>query len=369
MHGRSVPSPAGLTNCWWQADVPIAESNYPLIEDLPPFPSVFREARLSCSGKQFDQQLRTWLQNRRFDLNSSLGAYPQVFSGDYPALSWGMDSTYLMIQLPMAVGMEAIYDGNLGELSVNVHFRPPLAANSFEMRIGRGLYDASLPALTLKQNGQDENGWDLATLIHVIEPGDPVKVWLNRRGMLAEFGWELTVDLGRALGPELKRERFITEWYQYGRQELAQEVEARFPGMRRGDRPSDAFELAISNALGALGFGVLFAGGILKTAGIDLVAFDNATHRAYAISAVTGIDIEKKLRTLVEMDPWLRRALEPEWPLRLVIITTQPGESLLEDDLPACHRRGVLVMTAEQFDRPRSHNCSSRNRCRRATRP
>ncbi|MDQ6771891.1 MAG: hypothetical protein M3024_02705, partial [Candidatus Dormibacteraeota bacterium] len=182
-----------------------------------------------------------------------------------------------------------------------------------------------------------------------IEPGRTVKVWLSRHGMVADFGWEMTVDLGRVATPELKRERFISEWYRYGRKEFAREVDVRQPGTGKGDRPGDAFEVAVANAFGALGHGVVFAGHLLQSAAIDLVVFDRPNQRAYVISATTGNDIVEKLRTWLAMEPSIREALEPEWIIRPVILTSQPCSSFVDEDLTACYRRRVLVLGAEQL--------------------
>jgi hypothetical protein len=260
-----------------------------------------------------------------------------------------MDATYLLIHLPLAVGMTARYELDARQLVVEVHFRAPLTPGDFEVRFGTGRYDASTRPHIPDPDGRDGDGWDVAVVRTAMEPGGAVKIWLSRRGTVADFGWELTLDLGRALSPELKRERFVAEWYRYGRKDYAHEVDARVPGMGKGDRPGDAFEVALANACGGLGYGVVFAGHLLQSAGVDLVAFDGLTHIAYVISATTGNDIAEKLRTWLSMKPLLGQALAPEWALRPIIITSQPADTLMAEDLTACHRQGVLVLAAEQL--------------------
>jgi hypothetical protein len=95
------------------------------------------------------------------------------------------------------------------ELQIEVHFRPPLKPADFEVRVGSGFYDASLPAEIPRLTERDEFGWDVATVTAPRQPGGTAKAWLKRHGMVADFGWELTVDLGRQRTPELRRERFI----------------------------------------------------------------------------------------------------------------------------------------------------------------
>jgi hypothetical protein len=343
-----LKAPNGLANFWWQHDVPVADGQFPLIEDLPEYPTTFREARLSGSGEQIDQTTRSWLQDRLYDLDSSR-AHAAVFSRDYLSLAWGMDSTYLLIQLPLALALDARYDADEHQVLVRTHYRPPIKPHDLEVRVGSGLYDASLPVLVPVPAGRDDHHWDLAVNQVSRDPGGSAKVWLSRVGMEAAFGWELTVDLGRAKSPELRRERFLETWYAIGRRAFAEEVETRMPGTGKGDRPGDAFELAIANACGALGFGVLFAGHLLQSAGVDIIAFDYTTKRVYAISATVGNDIAGKLRALLGMEQYLERGLAPEWLPRPVILTSQPGASLVEQDLRSCYARKVLVLASEQL--------------------
>lgn len=343
-----VAPPKAVTNFWWQTDVPVAPEHFPLIEELPALPTRYREARLSGSGEQIEPKVRTWLQERLFDLGSS-SAHGAVFANDYLSLAWGMDTTHLLIHLPLAVGMSATFESDPGLLVVETHFRPPISPLDLEIRVGSGLFDASLEVHTPLPLGTDKNGWDLAKA-EIPEPrGGAAKVWLTRRGMEAAFGWELTVDLGRAVTPEYKREKFIADWYVYARKDFAQEVEVRMPGGGKGDRPGDALELALANACGALGYGVFFAGHLLQSAGVDLVAFDLVSKFAYVISATVGNDIVEKLRTWLAMEPAISQALMPEWIPRPVIITSQPGATLVTQDVLACYARRVLVLSAENL--------------------
>jgi len=255
----------------------------------------------------------------------------------------------MLIHFPLALGMNTHYESASKELSIAAHFRPPISPSDLEVRVGSGLYDASATPLGLKPGGREENGWDVAQAQAAVEPGGSTKVWLSRLGMVADFGWELTVDLGRAQTPELRRERFIDAWYRLARQEFSREVDARPPGGGQGDRPGDAFELALANACGAIGYGVLFAGHLLKSAGVDLIGFDETTRRAYAISATIGNDISAKLRTWLAVKTYVADALAPEWSVRPVIVTSQPADTLLAQDLRACYQREVLVLAAEQL--------------------
>ena len=343
-----LPAPAGLANFWCQMDVPISPANFPLIDELPAFRTVYREARLSGSGEQIDQQTRAAIQDRLFDIDATR-AQPALFARDYLGVPWGMDATYMLIHFPLALGMTASYDLETELLNIEAHFRSPLTASDLQVRVGSGLYDASLEPLPLEPMGSDSNGWNLAKAQAAMAPGGAAKVWLSRVDMLADFGWELTVDLGRSATPELKRERFIAEWYRLGRKEFSQEVEVRVPGGSKGDRPGDAFELALANACGAIGLGVMFAGHLLQSAGVDFVAFDASTHRAYVISATTGNDIEEKLRTWLSVAPLVANGLAPEWSIRPVIITSQPSETLIGESLRSCYLRGVLVLASEQL--------------------
>ena len=79
------------------------------------------------------------------------------------------------------------------------------------------------------------------------------------------------------------------------------------------------------------------------------IAFDEGSRRAYVISATTGNDILDKLRIWLEIAPKLVEALAGDWVLRPVIISSQPSETLLGEDLRSCYQRKVLVLAAEQL--------------------
>jgi hypothetical protein len=49
------------------------------------------------------------------------------------------------------------------------------------------------------------------------------------------------------------------------------------------------------------------------------------------------------------MRPNIAPALEAEWTIRPVIITTQPAQSLVASELADCQRHDVLVLAAEQL--------------------
>src|SRR4029077_16858480 len=125
--------------------------------------------------------------------------------------------TYLLIELPLALAMDARYDADERQVIVRTHYRPPIKPNDLEVRVGTGLFDASLPVQVPVPAGRDDDHWDLAVNQVPRDPGGPAKVWLPRLGMEAPFGWEVTVDLGRAKSPELSRERFLGHWYAFGR--------------------------------------------------------------------------------------------------------------------------------------------------------
>jgi hypothetical protein len=340
LHQYMVEPPSVLQNLEWRQDVQVAPDYFPLIDQLPPWPSTFREARLSGGGVSFEQSYRDWLQTIRFQI-APQRSHPVTFARDYLGMQWGMDAPYLLIHLPLALAMSTEYDAANQKLLVDLHFRPPLSVRDLEVRIGSGLFNASLPTRVPASIGRDDFGWDLGRVEHHAPAGSALKVWLSRIGMGVDFGWELTVDLGRPNSPGLIRERFLPRWYTYGFQNLAAEVELRMPG-DKGSRPADAFELAIANVCGALGFGVLFAGHMLKSQGVDLVAFDERSHRLYVISATIGNSIGEKLRSLVNLLPDIDKHVTPGWEVRPVIVTTQA--ELIAEDLKACHERGVLVL-------------------------
>jgi hypothetical protein len=335
-----VAPPQEISHLQWQQDVQVAPDYFPFIDPLPKFPTVYREARLSGGGPSFDQRLRDRLQHLRAQI-APYRSHALTFALDYMDTPWGMDSPFLLIHLPIALAMGAEYHVDDQRLVVELHFRPPLKPADLEVRIGAGVFNASLPRLLPKGARRDSNGWDLATIECDAAPGGSRKVWLTRIGMGIDFGWELTIDLGRPISRALVRERFLPRWYAYGFQSLSAEVDVRAAG-DRVSRPSDALELALANVCGALGYGVFFAGHMLKSQGVDLIAFDDASGRAYVISATIGNAIGDKLRTLMNVLTDIRKELNPVWEVRPVIITTQPA--LLPEDLTACYRQVTLVL-------------------------
>ena len=119
--------------------------------------------------------------------------------------------------------------------------------------------------------------------------------------------------------------------------ELAEVIESRAsPRSRIGllqGLSLGALELALANACGALGYGVLFTGHLLKSAGVDLIAFDETSGRAYVVSGTIGNDIIEKLRTWLAMEPLIVQDLLPEWTPRPVIITSQSRSTLITEEL------------------------------------
>ncbi len=255
----------------------------------------------------------------------------------------------MAIHLPIAVGMTYSYSTERHTLTIDVHHRPPLKPSDFVVRVGSGRFDASLPTYTSQSAGDDEQHWDVARVEVPTEPDGTAKVWLTLLGAAAEFGWEVTADVGRPSTPNHVRRGFLSDWYVLGKQDIGMDVEVHVPGTGRRERPSDAFELALANALGALGYGVLFAGHILKTQGVDLIGFDAVTNRAYVLSATISNDIDRKLKSWLNLEAWMRDRLEPTWRVRPVIVTTQPYSSLTRQDLAAAAERRVLVLAAESL--------------------
>ena len=340
--------PAVVPGVWWWEDTQVVADQYPLIESLREFPTRYRESRLIGSGSMLDQEVKTWLQERLADLSPTYN--PATFWRDYVNWPWSMDNSLLAIHLPLAIGMVGSYSPEKRTLTVDVHYRPPLKPSDFIVRVGRGPFDASLKQHTPQPAGRDAQHWNVARVVLSREPSATAKAWLTLLRAQHEFGWELTVDLGQVDTPNLRRRHFLSDWYSIGKQDLGREVEVRLPGMGQKDRPSDAFELALANSLGALGYGVLFAGHILKTPGIDLIAFDEASRRAYIVSATVSNDIDRKLKSWLDLELWIRARLEPQWQIRPVIATTQPYSSLTHQDLVAAVDRQVLVLTAESLN-------------------
>ncbi len=340
----TLKPPAGLTSLLWQKDLP-AEPGLQLIEDLPSFQSRYRLARLSGSGETLEQTLHARLLEAIYSMRQT-SPHPVLWSREFLAADWQVTSTYVSIELPIAVGIEATYDAAAEQLNVAVHHRPPLTPADFEVRVGSGGWDASRPFQSLQLVSTDIYGWDVSACLVSRSAGGIAKVWTHWIASENDFDWEVTVDLGRPDSRELRRERFLADWYRLAQADLAAHVRPRSARQQKGDRDSDALEVAIGNACGALGMSVLFGGKIVETAGLDLVAFDSdpSSSVAYAVSVTIDNKIAEKLRQWLRVAEAIRATLEPLWSVLPVIVTSDPASALPPSEVQEAAQCGVRVL-------------------------
>jgi hypothetical protein len=142
-------------------------------------------------------------------------------------------------------------------------------------------------------------------------------------------------------------------FYRLSRQTLALHVGgaqgAALGGVKGQPRSKDAFEVAVANACGGLGYAVLFGGTVLGTQGVDLVAFDQRRGTAYAISVTVSNDIADKLRELKLVRGQLDVGLSASWKVKPVIITGQPAARLLQGDRQSADQERTLLLTLEDL--------------------
>lgn len=109
------------------------------------------------------------------------------------------------------------------------------------------------------------------------------------------------------------------------------------------------FEIGIANACAALGMSVFFGGAALKHEGVDFVGFDSDAGSAMAFSVTVGNQISKKLATMVPVINKISQALEPEWRVAPLIITTDRLEDCPKSQVLDAQQEGVRLLTSEDI--------------------
>jgi hypothetical protein len=110
-----------------------------------------------------------------------------------------------------------------------------------------------------------------------------------------------------------------------------------------------AVELLILNSLAAMGCPVFFGPKPLDTRGIDCMAFDRATQKAFPISVTIGNDLADKVRKWLEVREEIVAAVGEHWSIHPVIVTAQPSANLVEIDLRSAKDAGMVVLSAESL--------------------
>ena len=345
--GGFVVTPPDIDSLAWMPNRLTDEGHYPLIEELPPHASLYRVDRLAGSGTAPLGEMFNWLVgtlSQSHPEHSWMGSWAREFLG----MNWRLENPYLLIQFPLAVGVDLEYDAPSQQLRVTIHCRPPLTAPDFEIRTGIGSWDASATPAVGRRTGIDAWGWEVVAYAEDAQPGQHRKVWVSRKaGSPNQFDWLISADLGAEDTAARRLALFLEPWYALSNREFSAEVRRRDAMPRAGQRDAPAFETAIANALAAAGMPIVFGGSVLSTPGIDFVAFDVDRSHAYAISATVGNQIAKKLEEILRNRDALRQALEPHWSVAFVLISPEPSSSFLPSSQKDAESAGVALLGEE----------------------
>ena len=337
------------THMWMGEDMPDEPSQYPLLDPPPPHQSAYLVDRIAGSGEQFD----TTLYNQLMAIMTETSENHWQWLLDYAGVRLSnLQSRYLLIQLPIAVGVDASFKPETSTVEVTVLYRSPLTTESFGVRIGSGRWDTSLSPLVAQGGSTDGDGWHVALFSAHQDGAGLRKVWVSRTDSQRDFDWEVSVDLGQPQTADQRRLDFVRFWYDLagGKRTLGSGVKDRPPNQQAGGESADSLELAVANALAGLGWPSVFGGTALKTPGVDLVAFDSSTKRAYAISATIANDIGSKLREWLRVRASVQDVLTPLWQVQPVIVTTSSLDACLASDLEDARGELVLVIGADSLE-------------------
>jgi len=347
--GFKCHPPAGINHLFWEPLGFDDPNQYPLIDNLPVFPSTYRIDRLAGSGSTLDGSVFNWLIGTLRQTHPE-HSWMDTWSRAFLAMNWRLESPYLLVQMPLAVGVDTRYDLADHKLTAELHFRPPLLPVDFAIRTGEGDWDISATPSRPAPAHPDRDGWNVGVYEEEVQPGGTRKVWVSRPEQSpSQFDWLVVADVGEADTPARRRSLFVEHWYSLSNQKFGADIRRRSPMPKDGQRDGPAFEVALGNACAAAGLQVIFGGGTLSTPGIDFVAFDEQNCRAYAISATTTNQINKKLEELLRIEGEIRQALERAWAVFFVIICADPSEVFLADVVGEAKRRGIVVMGEESL--------------------
>lgn len=347
-----VAAPAGFEPAllWWSEDAPYDPAAYPLLDSPPTHQSSYRVDRLVGSGAQLDINLHNDLISAMSVTAESPWGWLRTYGG-VPLND--LQSRYVLIQLPLAVAVDADFRPETSTIEVQVHYRRPVDPSQIQVRIGQTTWDGTLPTIEPQSTSDADDGWMVSRYSSVVAPESTGlrKVWVGRSGSQDEFEWEVSVQLGEPDTPELRRRDFVAAWYELSgkKRSLGSGIRPRHPVQHVGEESADALELALANACAGLGWATVFGGTTLKTAGVDLVAFDLEMTRAYPISATISNDIGDKFRGWLRVKAQIESELSPLWRVCPVIITSEPLASCAVDDLREAQGARVQVLVAEDL--------------------
>ncbi|QRF22839.1 hypothetical protein FY534_03455 [Alicyclobacillus sp. TC] len=321
----------------------------PLLTDLPTFQSKYRFHRISGGGNDQDSDVETQV----YELCRDLEQLPDEWMMEY----LGVRVTpgvrpYLHMIFPICVGINTSYDKELRQCQVKLAYRRPMSKNDFWVRMSSGRWQASLPSYSF-QDEQQADGWHCSSFEYPLpsdDDPDRVNVWVGRLPQSRSFEWSTTIAMEKPRTPVQVRQDFLRVWYDYAGQQIAKHAQRQEPGTRgKSGNVSEQLEILVSNVFSAMGFSVFFGGTILKTPGIDLVAFDSAESNVYVISVTVSNDLDKKLRTFLPALHDLETALHG-WLIRPVMVSLESTKAFLHNDFVNAQQAGVVLLSEEDLE-------------------
>lgn len=344
-------APAGMPSLTWHG--PWSDlSGAVAIRLLGPFPKSIAPTpirRLTGSGDQLNYEYNTLVDAMR-TVSRSQQEWIETYS--HPAIGNQM-STFLVIEEPDPLAVEAECDHQTLDLQVTLRYRWPDEPSSFEVRVGPEPWDPNRAPLGYDSNEPLPEGWWVIHYHTRLEaPGDH-SIWVSRRDAEAEFGWRVSIRAGDPDPARTKLTALIHTWFglTHARVALtfAAGLQPRPVNPPRGTPGSGGLEVSLHAACLGLGWPTLFGGDTLKTPGVDLIAADREARTLLAISATTETDIPKKLDSWVKVSGEIIAAVAPEWTVRPIIITSRSRSDCNQADIKEAYHRGVLVLTAEDL--------------------
>ncbi len=335
----------------WNQKIIEDELYSPLFVKLSEFQSKYRFHRLLGNGKEQDyraeeefQELCRHFQKRRDEIMMEY-------------LQFNMSPVirpYLSILLPIAVGISTEYITEKRHCIISVSYKSPLTNSDFWVIVSPDRWESSKESHVFQYEGKrQEYGWERSNFIYELHSdSDPdyLNVWVGRVSTPNIFEWSTRLDMEKPRTSVQIREAFLQTWYDYANQQIAKHIKKQELGTKgKSGSVSQQFEIIIANSFSALGFSVFFGGTILKTPGIDLVAFELTDGKVYVVSVTVSNDVDEKLRSLFIAIEDLRFAFEG-WQISLLIVSMESERTFLHNDIVNAQKAGVVILGQESLE-------------------
>lgn len=344
-------SPPKIGNLDWESKIQSDWLWNPLMKEITRFQGKYLCTRLSGRGNDeiYDVEKEIWASARSLHMQRDEWMRDYIGANVSP-----VTNSYLYVVLPITVAVDCHYIEEDNQCQATVTYRNPYTIEDFWIRLGTGRWENSLPVYRLHEEVALSDGWKQAHFIYdlssSIDQGDTLNVWVGEGDSEATFLWSTRVELKSSNTPEDIRRRFLSTWYEFGSQSIAQHVQKQGVGSKASSgRVQDNFEVLLSNVCGSLGYSVLFGGRALSTGGIDFIAFDSQTKQVYLFSVTVSNDVREKVRTLVLALEDIRPDLNG-WSLCPLIVCRVTTNCFLPEDLRNAQELGIPILGEEDLE-------------------